>query len=49
MRDDGTPAEAGWVFKPTGEMSIQYATNALSPNDGSPTAPQHPLRSRYHW
>ena len=42
MCDDNTPVEIGWVFKPTGEMSIQYAIEPLSTSNGSliPT-PQH--------
>ncbi|KAF9654209.1 aromatic prenyltransferase [Thelephora ganbajun] len=36
MCDDHTPVEIGWVFKSTGEMSVQYAIEALSPIDGSP-------------
>ena len=43
MCDDGTPVEIGWVFKPTGETSVQYAIEALSPTDGSPAAPQQNL------
>lgn len=36
MCDDNTPVEIGWVFKSTGEMSVQYAIEALSAADGSP-------------
>jgi DMATS type aromatic prenyltransferase len=43
MCDDHTPVEIGWVFKPTGEMSVQYALDALSPSDGTPLSPQHNL------
>ena len=43
MCDDGTPVEIGWVFKPTGEMSVQFAIEVLSPIDGSPIAPQQNL------
>ena len=43
MCDDGTPVEIGWVFKPTGETSVQYAIEALSPSDGSPICPQQNL------
>ena len=39
MCDDHTPVEIGWVFKSTGETSVQYAIEALSPTDGSPTSP----------
>ena len=43
MCDDGTPVKIGWVFKPTGEMSVQFAIEALSPIDGSPITPQQNL------
>lgn len=43
MCDDHTPVEIGWVFKSTGEMSVQYAIEALSPTNGSPISPQHNL------
>ena len=43
MCDDGTPVEIGWVFKPTGETSVQYAIEALSPTDGTPIGPQQNL------
>ena len=43
MCDDGTPVEIGWVFKPTGETSVQYALEALSSTDGSPIGPQQNL------
>lgn len=36
MCDDNTPVEIGWVFKSTGEMTVQYAIEALSDSDGSP-------------
>ena len=36
MCDDNTPAEIAWVFKSTGEQSVQYAIETLSPSDGSP-------------
>ena len=39
MCDDNTPVEIGWVFKPTGETSVQYAIEALSPTDGTPFSP----------
>ena len=39
MCDDHTPVEIGWVFKPTGETSVQYAIEALSSIDGSPVSP----------
>ena len=37
MCDDHTPVEIGWVFKSTGETSVQYALDALSPN-GTPVS-----------
>ena len=43
MCDDKTPVEIGWVFKSTGETSVQYAIEALSPSDGSPVSPQQNL------
>ena len=43
MCDDHTPVEIGWVFKPTGETTVQYAIDALSPTDGAPISPQHNL------
>lgn len=39
MCDDHTPLEIGWVFKSTGEMSVQYAIDALAPSDGTPLSP----------
>jgi len=42
MCDDHTPVEIGWVFKPTGETSVQYAIEALS-IDGSPISPHQNL------
>jgi len=36
MCDDHTPAEIAWVFKSTGETSVQYAIETLSTSDGSP-------------
>jgi hypothetical protein len=36
MCDDHTPVEIGWVFKSTGETSVQYAIEALSSTDGAP-------------
>lgn len=43
MCDDHTPLEFGWVFKPTGETSVQYAIEALSPTDGTPCSPTENL------
>ena len=42
MCDDHTPVEIGWVFKPTGGMSVQYAIDALS-SDGTPLSPRQNL------
>ena len=39
MCDDHTPAEIAWVFKSTGETSVQYAIETLSAADGSPISP----------
>ena len=39
MCDDHTPAEIAWVFKSTGETSVQYAIETLSASDGSPISP----------
>ena len=36
MCDDHTPVEIGWVFRSTGEMSVQYAIDVLSSINGSP-------------
>jgi len=36
MCDDHTPAEIAWVFKSTGERSVQYAIETLTASDGSP-------------
>jgi DMATS type aromatic prenyltransferase len=43
MCDDHTPVEIGWVFKSTGETSVQYALDALSPTDGTPFSPEQNL------
>jgi len=43
MCDDHTPVEIGWVFKPAGEMTVQYAIEALSPTDGSSISPRQNL------
>ena len=43
MCDDHTPVEIGWVFKSTGEMSVQYAIDALSATDGAPFSPSQNL------
>lgn len=43
MCDDHTPVEIGWVYKPSGEVSVQYAIEALSPSDGTPISPQQNL------
>ena len=42
MCDDHTPVEIAWVFKSTGETSVQYAIETLSASDGSPiSTPQN--------
>jgi len=42
MCDDHTPAEIAWVFKSTGETSVQYAIETLTASDGSPiSTPQN--------
>jgi hypothetical protein len=43
MCDDHTPLEIGWVFKSTGEMTIQYAIETLSATNGSPISPHQNL------
>lgn len=43
MCDDHTPVEIGWVFKSTGDMSVQYAIEALTAADGSPISPYQNL------
>lgn len=48
MCDDHTPVEIGWVFKSTGEMSVQYAFDALSPIDGAPISPEQNLVLLHH-
>ena len=48
MCDDKTPVEIGWVFKSTGETSVQYAIEALSPSDGSPISPRQNLDILQH-
>ena len=41
--DGDTPVEIRWVFKPTGETSIQHAIEAPSSIDGSPIPSQQSL------
>ena len=44
MCDDNTPVEIGLVFKSTGEVTVQYAIEALSDSDGSPLCASQNLR-----
>lgn len=43
MCSDHTPVEICWAFKSTGEISVQYAVDALCPTHGTPVSPKQNL------